>query len=329
MKSVYLEQIVHQFGGLFVGENIEISKFGNLSTRSDNYQSQLTYIMDEKYLAEFHHSSVGAAIIHNSLKHKIVHYKSYILTESNPETLFYTIFFEYVSQDRFQKIQTSSKNNSFISPSAIIYDSVFIGNDCIIMDNVVLMPNTIIGDRVKIKPNTTIGGDGFQVKEIDGIRKIVSHVGGVQIGNDVEIGSNVSIDKGLFGEFTTVGDETKIDNQVYIGHSTVIGNRNIIAGGSSIAGNVITEENIWIGLSASINQLLKIGKNSFIGANAAVIKSIKPYEKVVGVPSRKIGWVCECRSSLKEIKNEFFCTNCLKTYKLDVDLTMQSITCLI
>ncbi|TKJ86608.1 hypothetical protein PaeCFBP13512_19130 [Paenibacillus sp. CFBP13512] len=325
MQPVHLEKISYQFDCILVGENIEILKFGNLSTRSDNHQYQLTYIMNEKYLEEFNYSNVGAAIIHSSLKDKTVNFKSYLLTEINPETLFYTIFFEYTSRNYFKNFKKSSKATSIISSSAIIHDSVIIGNNCIIMDNVVLMPNTIIGDRVTIKPNTTIGGDGFQVKEVDGIRKVVPHVGGVQVGNDVEIGSNVSIDKGLFGEFTTIGNETKIDNQVYIGHSSVIGNRNIIAGGSSIAGNVITEENIWIGLSASINQLLKIGKNSFIGAHAAVIKSIKQHEKVVGVPSRVIGWVCDCRSPLKKNENEFMCTKCSKKYKLDVDLTMHRV----
>lgn len=319
MQPVRLSQICGNFECRLIGDNIQVSKFGNLSSRTTHSEKQLTYVISKKHLIEFNNTSIAACIIHRSLAEYCSPTKSYLVTEHDAEMLFYSIFMDFVEKSAFDSVNTEIGTNNIISKTAVIHDSVRMGSDCIIMDNVVLMPNTIIGDRVTIKPNTVIGGDGFQVKNINGKRKVIPHQGGVRIYNDVEIGSNVTIDKGLFGEFTTIESEVKVDNLVQISHSIYVSERTLIAAGSIIAGGVFIGKNVWVGIKSSINQLINIGDYSYIGAGTTVIRSIKPQEKVVGVPSRRIGFLCTCQSNLEQLDgSKWKCGKCGTRYQVDV-----------
>lgn len=312
LNPIKLSTIARKFGCSLVGPDKEIMKFGNLSTNTNVPEKQLTYATGYNNLIAFNQSQNGASIIHESLFEYCKPDKSYLITKGNAEQLFYDIFFSSYTDKKFRNLETSLGQNNVISASAVIHESVVIGNDCIISDNVVILPNTIIGDRVVIKPNSVIGGDGFQVKHVNGIRRVIPHVGGVIIKNDVEIGSCVTIDKGLFGEFTCINEEVKIDSQVHISHSTSIGKKTSLAAGSVVAGGVVIGENVWIGIGSTINQLLSIGDYSFVGAQAAVVKSIRSHEKVYGVPARNRGWICICRSEIKNYptQNLLSCTKC-------------------
>lgn len=319
MNPIPLSKLTENFSLYLIGEDAQISKFGNLSSRSVYPEKQLTYVNSRRYLDEFNNSNTGACIIHESLVEHSLPHKSYLVTTDDPEHMFYNIFMFFIQKDAFQCVNSYRGVNNTISKTAIIHDSVRIGNECIIMDNVVLMPNTIVGDRVTIKPNTVIGGDGFQVKVLNGKRKIIPHRGGVRIFDDVEIGSNVTIDKGLFGEFTIIKKQVKIDNLVHIAHSAYISDKTLIAAGSIIAGGVSVGKNVWLGIKSSVNQLIEIGDYSFIGASTAVVKEIKPFEKYFGVPARKIGYLCVCRHDLKQTSEEglWGCSNCETQYYYD------------
>ncbi|WP_189597531.1 UDP-3-O-(3-hydroxymyristoyl)glucosamine N-acyltransferase [Paenibacillus elgii] len=313
-KKLLLSEIVRNLNAYLLGSDKLISKFGNLSSATDKPQQQLTYVISAKYLKSFNTSNIGACIIHESLKELCIKEKSYIVTSESPEHMFYTIFMECYQNGNYETLSSTRDSSTIIAPSAVIHDSVVIGKNCKIMDNVVILPNTIIGDRVIIKPNTVIGGDGFQVKNLEGKRKVIPHVGGVKIMDDVEIGSSVCIDKGLFGEFTTIHNETKIDNLVHIAHSTVIGQSCTIAAGSSIAGAVTVGNNVWIGVNCSINQLLNIGDYSLVGTGSVVIKSVLPHKKVFGSPAKTIGLVCKCRADIISSDEQLVCSQCDTRY---------------
>ncbi|WP_440113463.1 hypothetical protein [Paenibacillus sp. QZ-Y1] len=320
MNPILLSSIAKQFNCKVFGNDILISKFGNLSSRANMPQMQLSYINSEVYVEQFNHSDIGACIVHSSfIKLKSCSsVKSYLVTDENPEQLFYQIFMYFVHENTFQVVEERRGANISLAKTAVIGESVTIGDDCVIMDNVVIMPNTILGDRVVIKPNTVIGGNGFQVKDIGGKRKVIPHVGGVYISDDVEIGSCVTIDKGLFGEFTTIGSEVKIDNNVYIAHSVSIGNRTMLAGGVVVAGGVSIGSSAWLGILVSVNQLLTIADYAYAGAHAAIVRSVRAHQKIVGVPARVIGWVCTCGNNLYPAKEPsvWICSHCKSHYIL-------------
>lgn len=321
MTPVLLSSLANRFNCTVVGDDIFISKFGNLSSVTSMSEKQLSFSISRSYTKQFNTSNVGACIVHTDVvKSGLCNpAKSYLVTSDNPEQLFYQIFMQFFQENAFRTLEEGVGVNNSIALTAVIENSVVIGNECIIMDNVVIKSNTIIGDRVTIKANSVIGGDGFQVKEIEGRRKIIPHAGGVHISDDVEIGSCVTIDKGLFGEFTSIDKEVKIDNLVNIAHSTRIGRRAIIAAGVTLAGGVSIGSNVFIGMQASVNQLLTIPDYCYIGAHAAIINSLKAHQKVVGVPARRIGWVCCCGNDINSAKGSvpLFCPNCENRYLLN------------
>jgi sugar O-acyltransferase (sialic acid O-acetyltransferase NeuD family) len=79
-----------------------------------------------------------------------------------------------------------------------------------------------------------------------------------------------------------------------IGHDCIIKDYVNIAPGANISGNVYLNEGVYIGTNASILQgkridnKLVVGEYATIGAGAAVLKDVKPFDTVAGVPARSI-----------------------------------------
>lgn len=102
---------------------------------------------------------------------------------------------------------------------------------------------------------------------------------GIEIHPGAQIGSEFFIDHGMgvvIGETAIVGDNVLLYQGVTLGgtglekgkrHPT-IGNNVVIGTGAKILGNIT------------------VGDNSYIGANAVVIKDVPPNSTVVGVPGR-------------------------------------------
>jgi UDP-3-O-[3-hydroxymyristoyl] glucosamine N-acyltransferase len=317
MKAISLSDIARIFKWKLIGEDMLIQKFGNISSRTEHPEKQITYVNDDRYLSVFAASKVGACIVHKSVENELLNNRSFLIVDKNPEVAFYELFNYCLSQRRFQNLITTVGQNVTISPNASIHENVIIGNNVVIMDNVVIFPNTIIGDDVVIKPNSVIGSDGFQVKIINDKKRVVQHVGGVGICDNVEIGANVCVDKGLFGEYTIIGKNTKLDNQIHISHSVVLGENCTVTAGTIIAGCTNIGDNVWIAPNCTINQLLDIGSNVFIGSGTVVTSSLPDHVQAFGAPGRIIAFVCKCRSKLHFEDQKAYCNSCDIHYKLE------------
>jgi serine O-acetyltransferase len=102
---------------------------------------------------------------------------------------------------------------------------------------------------------------------------------GIEIHPGAKIGRGLFIDHGMgvvIGETAIIGDNVLLYQGVTLGgtgltkgkrHPT-IGNNVVIGGGAKVLGNIT------------------VGDNSYIGANAVVIKDVPPNSTVVGVPGR-------------------------------------------
>lgn len=111
------------------------------------------------------------------------------------------------------------------------------------------------------------------------ISQISRHFTGIEIHPGAQIGRRLFIDHGMgvvIGETSIIGDDVLLYQGVTLGgtglekgkrHPT-IGNNVVIGTGAKILGNII------------------IGDNSYIGANAVVVKDVPANSTVVGVPGR-------------------------------------------
>jgi len=102
---------------------------------------------------------------------------------------------------------------------------------------------------------------------------------GIEIHPGAKIGKRFFIDHGLgvvIGETAIVGDDVLLYQGATLGGTGIvkgkrhptIGNNVVIGAGAKVLGNIV------------------IGDNSYIGANAVVVKDVPPNSTVVGVPGR-------------------------------------------
>jgi len=258
----------------------------NLGFTNSTLNDVLTFADSKEYLNDALKKDNIKSIVTNTTN-KISTDKSILFTE-NPRHLFYQIHNYLLNHTNFY----GAKQKNLISKSSKIHKScwigannVSIGKNVVIGPNVCIFENTIIDDDVVIKPNTVIGNNGFQSYRFK--EKIISipHGGGVHINKEVEIGSNSCIDKGLFKEKTIIGLNTKIDNLVHIAHNVKIGKNCIIVAHSLLGGSSILDDNVYIAMSATIRDSIKIGRNAIVGMGAVVTNNVADEETVIGVPA--------------------------------------------
>jgi len=154
----------------------------------------------------------------------------------------------------------------FAHESAVIDDGVEIGNGTRIWHFSHIMTGSKIGENCNLGQNVVVSPD-------------------VVLGNNVKVQNNVSIYTGVICE-----------DDVFLGPSMVF--TNVINPRSAVVRReeymkTVVEKGATIGANATIVCGNLIGKFSFIGAGAVVIKEVLPYALVVGNPSRQIGWMSE------------------------------------
>ena len=146
---------------------------------------------------------------------------------------------------------------------------------------------------------------------------------GAQIGADCTLGQNVFV-----AATARIGDGCKIQNNVSVYDGVVLGDR-VFVGPSAVFTNVInpraeiprkqayraTEvgDRATIGANATIVCGVRIGSYALIGAGAVVTRDVAPHALVVGVPARRIGWVCCCGVTLPR---SLRCPACAARYRL-------------
>ncbi|MDD3375658.1 MAG: serine O-acetyltransferase [Candidatus Omnitrophica bacterium] len=111
------------------------------------------------------------------------------------------------------------------------------------------------------------------------ISQMAKFLTGIEIHPGAKIGKGLFIDHGtgvVVGETTIIGRNVTLFQGVTLGGTgKEIGKRHPTLG-----------DNIVVGAGAKILGNIKIGSNSYIGANAVVLKEVPPNTTVVGVPGR-------------------------------------------
>ena len=113
---------------------------------------------------------------------------------------------------------------------------------------------------------------------------------GVRIGNNVRIQNNVSVYEGVI-----------LEDDVFCGPSCVF--TNVINPRSHVSRKAEYQQTLvrrgaTIGANATIVCGVTLGEYAFIGAGAVVTSDVLPFALMVGVPARRVGWMCRCGARL-------------------------------
>jgi UDP-2-acetamido-3-amino-2,3-dideoxy-glucuronate N-acetyltransferase len=148
-------------------------------------------------------------------------------------------------------------------------------------------------------------------------------MGGAQIGERCSLGQNVVVMNG-----TRIGDNVKVQNNVSIYEGVELED-DVFCGPSMVFTNVmnprshvsrkheyrrtLVKRGASIGANATVVCGATLGEFCFVGAGAVVTSDVAPYALVVGVPARRLGWMCQCGERLPDA-GEGTCGACGTTY---------------
>ena len=188
---------------------------------------------------------------------------------------------------------------SYLHPEAVVDSSVFIGANCsigkcTILEGTMIYPNVTIYDGVSIGKNVliqagaVIGTDGLGCeRRDDGTLIKFTHLGGVEIGDDVEIGANCQIARGALSN-TIIGRGCKINGLCFIAHNCVLDDNVWITGNTMLAGSVKVGKNATIFSSVIVREQRRIGQRATIGMGSVVTKDVPAGEAWLGSPAKKV-----------------------------------------
>jgi serine acetyltransferase len=319
-SGVGLSDLARMFSLELIGDDMEVRYQGGLDFHHDDRRDMLTYVVDKDFLPEFESLGIEMALIPEGLRASgLPEGRSYLVTREHPLDVFNRIHLYMVENRLYYQVEADVGSGCEISAKASIHKNVRIGDGCVIDDFVVIYPNTVVGDDVRIQAGSVIGGDGFEVKRMDGRLKILPHCGGTLIEDGAEICSLASVDRGLRHVFTAIGAGTKLSNQVQVGHGASLGEECIVAGHGQIA-NARIGRGVLISPSACIKPQITLGDYVFIGLGSVVLRSAPAHALLYGTPARHEGWACKCRGRIRfDEGGGGRCPRCGRSYLLSED----------
>ncbi|HEX9484944.1 MAG TPA: acyltransferase [Gemmatimonadaceae bacterium] len=174
-----------------------------------------------------------------------------------------------------------------VHPSAFVDDGAVIGAGTRVWHFCHVLGGAVIGERCSLGQNVVV-------------------MNGVRIGRNVKVQNNVSIYEGV-----------EIEDDVFCGPSMVF--TNVLTPRSHVSRKgdyrrTLVKRGSSIGANATIVSGVTLGEYSFIGAGAVVSADVAPFALVVGVPARRVGWMCQCGERLPD-SGTGQCPVCESTYE--------------
>jgi UDP-3-O-[3-hydroxymyristoyl] glucosamine N-acyltransferase len=214
----------------------------------------------------------------------------------NPRNTFAQVIYYFYPQNISKGISPTAMfgddckigENVFIGHHVVIGDNVKIGNNTRIYNNVTLYDNVTIGSNCIIHSGAVIGTEAFgYYKKPDGGYFKFPHMCGVVIEDNVEIGSNTCIARGKLID-TLIKKNVKIGNLSHISHDVIVEENTLITHQVHLGGNTRIKSNSWISPDVSLMQGITIGENTLVGMGAVVLKDVKAFDTVAGIPAKSI-----------------------------------------
>jgi UDP-2-acetamido-3-amino-2,3-dideoxy-glucuronate N-acetyltransferase len=176
----------------------------------------------------------------------------------------------------------------FVHESSYVDDGAEIGRGTKIWHFCHVMPGARVGERCNLGQNVVV-------------------MPGTRIGNNVKIQNNVSIYEGV-----------ELEDDVFCGPSCVFTNVTTPRSHVSRKGEyarTLVKRGSSIGANATVVCGVTLGEYSFIGAGAVVTSDVPAFGLMVGVPARRVGWMCQCGERLHLAGGEGACDRCGWRYR--------------
>ena len=182
-------------------------------------------------------------------------------------------------------------------------------------------PSVRIHPTADVAPDAEIG-DGTSIWNQSQVRER-AHIGtgciigkNVYVDVEVVIGSNVKIQNNV-----SVYEGVELEDDVFCGPSMVF--TNVVNPRAHISRKneykrTLVRRGATIGANATIVCGITLDEYAFIGAGSVVTKDVAAYALMVGVPARRVGWMCRCGERLPD-KNPDSCKVCGTRYKQEGD----------
>ena len=185
----------------------------------------------------------------------------------------------------------------FAHESSYVDDGAHIGNGTKIWHFSHVMPGAVIGERCNLGQNVVV-------------------MPGTKIGNNVKIQNNVSIYEGV-----------ELEDDVFCGPSCVFTNVNNPRSHVSRKNEyqrTLVKRGGTIGANATIVCGVTLGEYAFVGAGAVVTSDVPAFGLMIGVPARRVGWMCQCGERLHPHVGHAACGACGATYEESAGLLRQT-----
>ena len=156
-----------------------------------------------------------------------------------------------------------------------------------------VMPGAVIGERCSLGQNVVV-------------------MPGTRIGNNVKIQNNVSIYEGV-----------TLEDDVFCGPSCVF--TNVLNPRSHVSRKhdyrpTLVRRGATIGANATVVCGITVGRYALIGAGAVVTADVPDFALMLGVPARRVGWMCQCGIRLGITGGVAQCASCGAGYREEGDV---------
>jgi UDP-2-acetamido-3-amino-2,3-dideoxy-glucuronate N-acetyltransferase len=181
--------------------------------------------------------------------------------------------------------------DAFVHESAYVDDGATIGAGSKVWHFCHVLGGAVIGERCSLGQNVVV-------------------MNGTRIGNNVKVQNNVSIYEGV-----------ELEDDVFCGPSMVF--TNVLNPRAHVSRRhefrkTLVRRGATIGANATIVCGTTLGEYAFIGAGAVVADDVQAYALMVGVPARRIGWMCQCGERLPD-DGKGTCAACGSSYEPTAD----------
>ena len=271
-----------------------LSKFYEAQTVRDNVflQTQfantnanysICYASSPKYLAQANQNpSITCVVTNSKYACTVVEQKGLVVVE-NPEQSFYELHNHLYDQGIMHPpMKFIIHDTARIHPTAVVSQHVYIGKNVIIGPGSIVEAYSHIEDDVQIGPRAIIGASGYFYKRYHGELFEVKHAGGVWIEAGSHILAGAVISKSLHTDFTYIGKQTVLSVNAHVGHGCKIGKRCSIAGNVQISGFSTIGNDVWLGPSVTVTNLIRIEDNARVEIGSVVVRDIPQNGNVSG-----------------------------------------------